>query len=247
MIQKNKKSRKAIPGYTLIPKGDHYQVRKIGITSDRFKKDPAFDVTRAFANEFGKAAKMSKLIRDTFLSQLNLAHAHRLLTSKLVEVLRTDEVSNFGDRCFGEADFSPLTGFDFNPVQPFGLLVKQGLIVEHKVSEKQIQVTIPAFIPDEQITAPEGFSFFSFIVHCIGINGKEMRAALLQTKGRLLPLGPVKTPRKKLIFNMDAEHMTTYLVLASINFNNINLLKKLEYYGHKDLPLTVIEVIRPPR
>ncbi len=38
MIYKNKISRTAIPGYSLIPKGDHHQVRKISLTAERVKK-----------------------------------------------------------------------------------------------------------------------------------------------------------------------------------------------------------------
>jgi hypothetical protein len=245
MFQKNKKSRKAIPGYTLIPKGDHYQVRKIGISGDRVKKDPAFAVTRLWANDFGKAGKMSKIIRDAFLSQIDLTHTHNPLVKQLIEVLDTDKTNSFGDRCFGAASFSPLAGFNFNPAQPFQQIVNHAFIVEHNASKNQIQVTIPALVPDDSITAPEGFSFFSVDVHCIGINGKEMRTTLLHSKGRLLPLGHLKTPRKKLIFNMEAEPVTAYLVLASIDFNNINQLKKRSHFGKEDFSLAVIEVIHP--
>ncbi|WP_315818211.1 hypothetical protein [Paraflavitalea speifideaquila] len=54
MIYKNKISRAAIPGYSLIPQGDHHQVRMITLTADRVKKDPAFHRTRICAGDFKK-------------------------------------------------------------------------------------------------------------------------------------------------------------------------------------------------
>ena len=245
MFQKNKKSRKLIPGYTLIPNGDHYVVRKIGITGDRIKKDPAFGVTRKWANEFGKATKMSKIIRDAFLSEIALPNTPRLLTSSLVTVLRTDNVSGFGDRDFAEADFSTLTGFHFNPAFPFEQLVKLTFCLDYNITRRQVELTMPAFIPAQCIEAPGGYSHFSFTFSCVGINAKEMYATLRQDRSRLLPLGGVKIPRKKLVFDLPDQDITVCLLTASIKFHNISILKKKQSKKDTTVPLTIIGIVYP--
>jgi hypothetical protein len=106
---------------------------------------------------------------------------------------------------------------------------------------------MPAFIPAQCIEAPGGYSHFSFTFSCVGINAKEMSAAILQNRSTLLPLGGVKIPRKKLVFNLPEQDITVCLITASIKFQNISILKKKQSKKDTAVPLTIIGVVHPNR
>jgi hypothetical protein len=245
MVYKNKKSRKAIPGYTLVPKGDYYQVIKIGMTGDRVKNDPAFAHSRKLADEFARTGKMCKLIRDTFLAEIKVPSKPQLLMAALLEVLHTDTTNGLGDRSFEAADFSSLTGFNFNPEIAFEQLINLELIIEHRPEKEQLQVIIPAFIPEAQVSGGTGFTNFSIYMSCVGIDTKEMAVTAHTQRSTLLPLKELKVLRKKMLFPMPAGSSSVYLLAASVKFYNINILSKRRSSKDGERPLTIIHTYRP--
>jgi len=91
--------------------------RKIGITANRVKKDPAFFHTRRNAAEFGHAAKTGQCIRHALAPLLdNIADA--TLTGRLVKTLlqaiKTDIIHEKAPRNIAAANLTSLAGFECN-------------------------------------------------------------------------------------------------------------------------------------
>jgi hypothetical protein len=142
-----KRSNKKIPGYSLILMGDYYKARKIGMSAQRIKTDPAFAMTRKYATEFGHAAKMVKMIRNG----LSIKGQDNRVTSRLVscilKLLDTDTTNDLGSRNIFQTNTAGLVGFEFNKVKPFGKACKMPVIIKEQNNTGEIKIEVPPFVP----------------------------------------------------------------------------------------------------
>jgi hypothetical protein len=143
----NKKNRKAIPGYTLVPINGYYKARKIGISGERVKTDPAYANTRRYNAEFGHASKIGKLIREGFLKNHTPIGTAGRLTARLLEILNTDKENDFGSRDLLQADLSGLAGFHFDQSLPLNKCCNIPFLVKEYNDRKNIVVQVPPFVP----------------------------------------------------------------------------------------------------
>lgn len=155
--------RKAVPGYTLIPENGCYKARKIGISGDRVKKDPAYAMTRRSAAEFGYAAKIGKQIRAALKEQRPVGRCTARLTSALRKALDTDSENIFGKRSLLHADLSSLAGFEFNPEYPYATACPHQVEIAF-LPGRQVQVRLPVFVPVTglQQTLPAAYGRIGF-------------------------------------------------------------------------------------
>lgn len=104
-------------------------------------------MTRMYAEEFGQTAKISKLIRHAFLKNTLIKHNIGRFTSQVLKIMRTDTTGKFEQRNFARADLSQLVGFGFNELAPLSAACHLQFQVSEDGAKKQIEVTIPEFVP----------------------------------------------------------------------------------------------------
>lgn len=242
MVYKNKKSRSAIPGYTLIPKEGYYQVRKIGLTKARVNEDPAFSMTRKLSGEFAVAAKLGTLIRDAVLEDATIARHPALLTAALINILQTDKQNPVGARTFLNADFSSLENFQFNPSLSWQEATKLHENVKTDRKKRQWKLSIPAFVPRNAIKGPRFATYcrLRFIQISIDLAGMVVETGKRRTT--LFPWKHLRIPQQEMVFELNKAAPCLHLLVATINwYEPVGHTEKL-IPKNAQVPFTIIKV-----
>ena len=107
-----------IGGISFFKSADGYMAReKGGVDGKRIASDPAFKRTRENGQEFGRAGKAGKLLRNALRTLLQNARDARMvgrLTKALLAIIKTDTVHARGSRTVESGNMNGLIGFDFN-------------------------------------------------------------------------------------------------------------------------------------
>ena len=137
--------------------------RKSSVTGDRIKNDPTFKNTRKAMSEFGRAGKAAKLLRGAVLKPLSTAGDSKL-SSRMVKVmmqaLKQDTVSDFGERSVHKGEMAFLEGFEFNRKRE---IIKTFLVPYEPVIDRAAgkgTVDIGAFKTDDVLLIPEEATHF---------------------------------------------------------------------------------------
>ena len=105
-----------IGGITFYKSQDGYLAReKGGVPAEKIANDPAFQRTRENGEEFGRAGKAGKLLRNAIRAMLQNASDSRMvsrLTQKMVEVVQADAINPRGQRNVIDGEAELLEGFD---------------------------------------------------------------------------------------------------------------------------------------
>lgn len=139
---------------------------KGGPSAQQIATDPQFQRSRENASEFASAAHAGKLFRRAFLSLVNPVADERMvsrLAGRMVRVLQADTKNGRGMRKVMDGDVELLEGFEFNDN---GKLSGSLTVPYHSEINRmtgELKITIPAFIPDNQITAPPGATHFKLV------------------------------------------------------------------------------------
>jgi hypothetical protein len=137
-----------------------HQVRKKGgISADRIKNDPAFARTRENGQEFARAGQVTRLLRASFRSVL-LKNADSLMASRLmremIKVVQADTVHARGLREVQGPNTTQLEGFEFNAASSLASTLHAPFTAAIDRVGGTLSVTVPEFIPQDMITAPQG-------------------------------------------------------------------------------------------
>lgn len=128
-----------------------------GIDADRIATDPAFARTRENGQEFGRAGKAGKLLREALRGVIeNVADSTvgRRIFSQFMKVLRADEVSNRGERNVLDGETELFRGFEFNAGRTLGSTLHAPYTVNIDRASGACTVEVPAFSPAEGLAAP---------------------------------------------------------------------------------------------
>jgi hypothetical protein len=151
---------------TFYKSGSDYLARtKGGIDGDRIKNDPQFARTRENGQEFLRAVKAGKLLRDAFREQLNQASDRLMngrLTSVFSKVVKSDTTSARGDRTVSAGDTSLLKGFEFNNNSNLENVFSGEYGVNF--AENIAEASIEAFNPSLNIQSPDGATHAQFVM-----------------------------------------------------------------------------------
>lgn len=146
---------------------DGYLAReKGGVSADKIANDPAFQRTRENGEEFGRAGKAGKLLRNAIRAMLQNASDSRMvsrLTQKMVEVIQEDITNPRGQRNVidGEAEF--LEGFEFNISGKLGTTLYAAFTATINRVAGTLTANIPAFVPINMLAAPGGTTHFKIV------------------------------------------------------------------------------------
>lgn len=146
---------------------DGYLAReKGGVSADKIANDPAFQRTRENGEEFGRAGKAGKLLRNAIRAMLQNASDSRMvsrLTQKMVEVIQEDITNTRGQRNVIDGEAELLEGFEFNISGKLGTTLYASYTGTIDRVAGTLTANIPAFVPINMIAAPGGTTHFKIV------------------------------------------------------------------------------------
>jgi len=146
---------------------DGYLAReKGGVSADKIANDPAFQRTRENGEEFGRAGKAGKLLRNSIRAMLQNASDSRMvgrLTQKMVEVIQEDATNPRGQRNVIDGEAELLEGFEFNITGKLGTTLYAPYTSTIDRVAGTLAVSIPSFVPLNMIAAPGGSTHFKIV------------------------------------------------------------------------------------
>lgn len=161
------KIRGTLDGLTFYKSKDGHLVRrKGGVSRERIMTEASFVRTRENIAEFGLTANSGRLLRSSIGVLLHKAKDHRMasrMLSVLSKVSKFDGVSARGHRIVSEGLLTPggkslLKGFDFNKNAKFQTVFHAPYTLDTVTGI----VSIPDFVPLEQLSIPQGATHVSF-------------------------------------------------------------------------------------
>ena len=159
-------------------------------TRNRVANDPAFERTRENMAEFERAGKAGKLLTDSFRVLTNGTSDGRMaarLSREMSKVLKTDLVSDRGQRTVAAGDVTLLRGFDFNNNARLSSVFFAPYTTQVDRAAGTLIVNIPAFVPATMLKAPPGATHFSIVSGGAEVNFSENRqTGINATTGELV-------------------------------------------------------------
>ncbi|MEO5978203.1 MAG: hypothetical protein ABIS36_03920 [Chryseolinea sp.] len=153
-----------VDGLSIYQSNDRYIVRKkSGVSGDRIKNDPAYVRARENMLEFGRSGKAAKLIRVAFRLQIadiaDNGFTPRLVQT-LMRIIKSDTVNERGQRDLLGGDTSELLNLEFNAGKSLTQIMHASFISSIDRSTGSQTVEVPAFIPSEKLSKPDGATHF---------------------------------------------------------------------------------------
>lgn len=143
-----------------------FQAReKGGVPKSRIMSDPKFARTRENIAEFAANAAAARVLKDAIrpaIQRFKDTRLHLRLTSRMMQVLKSDPVNARGERQVSEGDWGLLRGLEMNGLTPLSGTLKMAYTLSDGPTEWGID--IPAFIPKDDVLVPEGTSHMRIIL-----------------------------------------------------------------------------------
>lgn len=149
-----------IDGLSFYKTADGTFVRKSGgVSRSRIMNDANFARTRENMNEFSEVARCNKLMRNSFgylLEKYKDRKAQARLTSKLFEIVKSDEVSSRGARKVSiglstEGGMTAIRGFDFNGNAPMSSVLYSG----YQLNLESASLSLTEVVPGRELKFPK--------------------------------------------------------------------------------------------
>ena len=174
----------------------HLAREKGGIDASRIASDPAFQRTRENGSEFGRAAKVGKILRTALRALLlNSADGRMVsrLTQSMVKVLQADLVSERGLRNIIDGEAELLAGFEFNIRGKLGTSLFAPFVATIDRPTGVIEVILASFIPANMIAAPSGTTHFKIISAGAEVDFEAETFVVENSETAILPWDSVAT------------------------------------------------------
>lgn len=217
-------SKRAIPGYTLIPKEDHYRIKKISLSGEQVNTDPRFINTRRNNQEFGHLMKLSALIRSNLLVEAGVSLPARPFTKVLRELQLADDQNCYGNRSPLNGPLKRLEGFNFNEACPWQTTVNIHIPITVDTPDNTIEITFPACTADQAVNPPPGATHYTLYAIVAFFDLDHWEGHKMRVKASLLPLKAIQTkPQTSSIIigynqlNIVATGVRWYQVIAGTN------------------------------
>lgn len=139
---------------------------KSGPSAERIATDPAFQRTRENGQEFGRAGKAGKVLRNAIRSLIQNAadsKAVSRLTKEMMKVVKADVTSGRGLRNVIDGETELLQGFDFNINAKLGTTLYAPYTTVIDRAAGTLTLNIPPFKPADMIVAPSGATHFKIV------------------------------------------------------------------------------------
>lgn len=199
----------------------HLVREKGGISADRMKNDPAFQRTRENGEEFGRAGKAGKLLRQAIRPLLINAQDSKLvsrLVTEMMRVIQSDATSTRGLRNVIDGETELLEGFEFNNNGKLGSTLYVAYTTSINRVTGKLTVSLPSFTPTEGIVAPAGTTHFQLSAGGSEVNFTDevYKSDLVQSS--VLPLNTVATTVPILETTVTANSVHPLFLLLGVSF-----------------------------
>ncbi|SHJ16739.1 hypothetical protein SAMN05443429_11112 [Cruoricaptor ignavus] len=176
---------------TFYKSQDGYLAReKGGVSAERIKNDPKFQRTRENGNEFGRAGKAGKALRNSIRPQLQKASDSRMvsrLTKDMVTVIQADTTNPRGERTVKDGDPKILIGFDFNINGKLGTTLYMPWNKALDKAAGTASVSIPDFSPTTMVNAPGGTTHFRILAAAAAVDFDEETYEVSSQETAIMP------------------------------------------------------------
>jgi hypothetical protein len=180
-----------IGGITFYKSQDGYLAReKGGVSGDRIANDPNFQRTRENGEEFGRAGKAGKLLRNSIRAMLQNTSDSRMvsrLTQKMVEVIQEDATNPRGQRNVIDGEAELLEGFEFNISGKLGTTLYAPYTSTIDRVAGTLAVSIPAFVPLNMIAVPGGSTHFKIVSAGTEVDFENETFVMASSETAILP------------------------------------------------------------
>jgi hypothetical protein len=142
-----------------------------GVPKSRIMSDPKFARTRENIAEFATNAAASRILKDAVrpaIQRFKDNRMHLRLSSKMMQVLKSDPVNVRGERQVAEGDWSLVKGLEMNEMTPLSSSLKMDYALSDSPTEWGIN--IPAFSPKDEVLVPEGASHMRVILAAAAVD-----------------------------------------------------------------------------
>jgi len=204
---------KTIDGYLVKAKG--------AVSKDKILSDPKFARTRENMAEFGNVGKSAKSLRTPFSNLLQKSADQRMisrLVSQCFSVLKTDTVSKRGKRTVAKGDLSLLDDFEFNNRGLLSTTLLAPYTIAFTRTTGNVVFDLPAFIPQQEISAPEGATHYQVQLAAAAINFNAKKNKAFQIASGILPFDNNATTDLSLTLSLPANSTYPVFVLLQVQF-----------------------------
>jgi hypothetical protein len=193
-----------------------------GVSANRIKNDPVFERTRENMEEFGRAGKAAKLLRNIF-RDVTINAKDIITQARLVKVasriLMADPISERGKRTVNNGDVLQLRNFHFNERAGIEDVLFVRCPVNFNRVSGEVTINIPSFVPRQSVEQAKGATHIRIVAAAAAINfDTEQHEYAMQA-----------TP--ELQYNPDPTQATTLTLALPANSKDIVLVALgIEYY-----------------
>lgn len=211
-----------IGGITFYKSQDGYLAReKGGVSADRIANDPNFQRTRENGEEFGRAGKAGKLLRNAIRAMLQNASDSRMvsrLTQKMVEVIQEDITNTRGQRNVIDGEAELLEGFEFNISGKLGTTLYAPFTATIDRVAGTLTASIPSFVPINMLAAPGGSTHFKIVSSGAEVDFENETFVMDAQATAILPWDPTATAVITLVNNVTANSTVPLFLALGIEF-----------------------------
>jgi len=209
---------KSVDGFRAKAKG--------GVSGKRILTDPKFLRTRENGREFGTAGKAGKVLRTAFQTILKSTADNRMvsrLTQQMHQVLKADAKNLRGERNVIDGEAALLEGFEFNDQGKLSATFFAPYTSDINRVTGEMKITIPAFVPQNLVTAPAGTTHFKLISAGAAIDFEDESSAVAMHESPEIPWNTVATA-DIILSNMVPANSThpLFLALGVVFYQEIN-------------------------
>ncbi len=205
-----------IPGVTLTPHEDYWQIRKIGLTAERVKKDPLFSNTRKRAREFAGASRLAQKIAAFLIPGTGIKKAVPRLTGALVKAIEHSPHLKPGCPLDEQINWRALEGFDFNHQALWNDTALLSCRFQISQERQEMTIHLPAYKPPDCIHPPPGITHYRVAASIISLDNREHLEHSGWTQSSLFPCKPINLPNSVLICKLGTLHQRWHMVLMRI-------------------------------
>ncbi|MBN8834337.1 MAG: hypothetical protein ABS68_12910 [Niastella sp. SCN 39-18] len=201
---------------------DGYLAReKGGVSAEKIATDPAFQRTRENGEEFGRAGKAGKLLRNAIRAMLQNASDSRMvsrLTQKMVEVVQADATNPRGQRNVIDGEAELLQGFEFNISGKLGTTLYAPYTSTIDRVAGTLEASIPSFVPLNMIAAPGGTTHFKIVSAGAEIDFENETFVMDSNESAILPWDTTATAVLSLTNTVTANSTKPLFLALGIEF-----------------------------
>ena len=212
---------------TFLKTKDGYLAKeKTSIAPGRIRTDAAFQRTRENNQEFGRAGKAGKVLRNAVRSLMQNAKDSRVtsrLTKVMITVLQADATSLRGQRNVLDGEAELLEGFEFNEAAKLSATLFTPYTATVNRTTGAATLNIPAFVPAQSISAPDGVTHFKIVSGATAIDFEGGTSVTdLQDSG-ILPWDNLQTAAITLAHTLPpASEHPVFLLMGIIFYQKVN-------------------------